>query len=86
MRLAPELTSQILSYLGCVREEPSVRYLNRLIRAYILRVPWESVSRIVKRQTTPEIESCPRWPDEFWQEAFEYGTVGLDQAGPPRAE
>lgn len=76
MTLAPELTSHIVSYLGCVREEPSVRYLNRLIRAYIRHVPWESVSRIVKRQTASAIELCPRWPDEFWQEALEYGTGG----------
>ena len=76
MTLAPELTSRILSYLGCVREEPSVRYLNRLIRAYIRRVPWESVSRIIKRQTTSETELCPRWPEEFWQDALEYGTGG----------
>ena len=76
MTLAPELTSHIVSYLGCVREEPLVRYLNRLIRAYIRHVPWESVSRIVKQQTTSAIELCPRWPDEFWQEALEYGTGG----------
>jgi arylamine N-acetyltransferase len=76
MILSPELTSQILSYLGCVREEPSIRYLNRLIRAYIRHVPWESVSRIVKRRATPKTELCPRWPDEFWQEALKYGTGG----------
>lgn len=72
----PELTSQILSYLGCVREEPSVRYLNRLIHAYIRHVPWESVSRIIKRSTTAETELCPRWPAEFWKEALKYGTGG----------
>jgi arylamine N-acetyltransferase len=76
MALAPKLTSQILSYLGCTREEPSVYYLNQLIRAYIRHVPWESVSRIIKRSTTAETELCPRWPDEFWQETLEYGTGG----------
>jgi arylamine N-acetyltransferase len=76
MTLSPALTSQILSYLGCERKNPSIRYLNRLIRAYIRRVPWESVSRIVKRHTTPETELCPRWPDEFWQESLKYGTGG----------
>jgi len=76
MELTPELTSQILSYLGCGREKPSVPYLNRLIRAYIRRVPWESVSRLVKRHTTPKTEFCPRWPDEFWQEALNHGTGG----------
>jgi len=72
----PELTSQILSHLGCSKEKPSVRYLNRLIRAHIRRVPWESVSRIIRRQTTPETELCPRWPEEFWQEALKYGLGG----------
>jgi arylamine N-acetyltransferase len=76
MELSPELISQILSYLGCRREKPTVRYLNRLIQAYIRRVPWESVSRIVKRHTTPKTELCPRWPAEFWQEALKYGTGG----------
>jgi arylamine N-acetyltransferase len=76
MTLSPELTSQILSYLGCTREVVSIRYLNRLLRAYIRHVPWESVSRIVKRHTTPKTELCPRWPDEFWQEALKYGTGG----------
>ena len=76
MDFDPQLTSQILSYLGCVREEPSVRYLNRLIHAYIRRVPWESVSRIIKRSTTTETALCPRWPNEFWQEALKYGTGG----------
>jgi len=76
MTLAPELTSQILSYLGCNREELSVRYLNLLIPAYIRHVPWESVSRIIKRQTITATELCPRWPDEFWQEALECGTGG----------
>jgi arylamine N-acetyltransferase len=76
MNLSPELTSQILSFLGCGREKPSVRYLNRLIQAYIRRVPWESVSRIVKRHTTPKTELCPRWPGEFWQETLKYGMGG----------
>ena len=76
MALPTELTDQILSYLGCGREQPSVRYLNRLIRAYIRRVPWESVTRIIKRHTTPATELCPRLPEEFWQEALQYGTGG----------
>lgn len=65
-----------MSYLGCDREKPSVRYLNRLIRAYIRHVPWESVSRIVKRNATTKTELCPRWPDEFWQEALKSGMGG----------
>ncbi len=76
MILSQDLASQILSYLGCVREEPSVRYLNRLIHAYIRHVPWESVSRIIKRHTVVKTRFCPRWPAEFWQEALDYGMGG----------
>ena len=55
MAVAPEFTNQILSYIGCVREEPSVRYVNRLIRAYIRRLPWGSVLRIVKRHPAVDV-------------------------------
>ena len=76
MTLSSELKTQILSYLSCSSEKPSIRYLNQLVRAYVRHVPWESVSRIIKRNTTPEIELCPRLPDEFWQETLKYGTGG----------
>lgn len=76
MTLSPGLTNQILSYLGCDWEKPSIRYLNRLIKAYIRHVPWESVSRIIKRNKTINTESCPRLPDEFWLEALKHGTGG----------
>lgn len=37
--------------LGLPAAAPTLRYLNRLIAAYIRKVPWESVSRIVKRSS-----------------------------------
>lgn len=74
--LPPALTTQILAYLGCVRRPPSIGYLNRLIWAYIRRVPWESVSRLIKRQHTAQTAECPRWPEEFWTEALVWGTGG----------
>lgn len=74
--LSPKLTNQILKYLGCDRETPSIRYLNRLIQAYNCHVPWESVSRIIKRHTTVDTTLCPRWPEEFWDEALSFGTGG----------
>lgn len=76
MRLSTKTTSQILSYLGCDWGKPSIQYLNRLIKAYIRHVPWESISRIIKRNTTQKTELCPRLPDEFWQETLKYGTGG----------
>jgi arylamine N-acetyltransferase len=74
--LSSDLTERILTDLGCPRKPPSIRYLNRLIRAYIRRVPWESVSRIVKRHSTGDPARCPRWPEEFWTEALRLGTGG----------
>jgi arylamine N-acetyltransferase len=50
--------------------------LNRLIHAYIRKIPWESVSRIVKRQTTAKVENRPRYPEEFWQSAMQDGFGG----------
>jgi arylamine N-acetyltransferase len=74
--LPPDLTGQILAYLGCERRPPSIRYLNQLIQAYIRHVPWESVSRIVKRHHTVQASDCPRWPAEFWTETLSWGTGG----------
>lgn len=70
------LTLDILDYLGCPPKDPTLRYLNQLIHAYIRRVPWESVSRIIKRHTTQETKDCPRLPKEFWNEAMNYGFGG----------
>jgi arylamine N-acetyltransferase len=50
--------------------------LNRLIYAYIRKVPWESVSRIVRRHTVAATSDCPRWPEEFWDCAIGYGFGG----------
>lgn len=35
MAMPSELHTQILSYRGCNKEGPLIRYFNRLIRAYI---------------------------------------------------
>ena len=70
------LVRDVLNYLDCPPHAPTLRYLNRLIYSYIRKVPWESVSRIVKRHSTPRIEDCPRLPEEFWQEAVQHGFGG----------
>jgi hypothetical protein len=75
-KLSEPLTEKVLNYLECPRKQPTLRYMNRLIHAYIRRVPWESVSRIVKRHATPDIEDCPRLPEEFWIDALERGFGG----------
>lgn len=74
--LSPELTQQVLGYLGCLEKSPSVRYLNQLIQGYIRQVPFESVTRIIKRHTTDKTAECPRWPEEFWNEAMSFGSGG----------
>lgn len=70
------LARDILAYLGLSLKSPTLQYLNRLIHAYIRRVPWESVSRIIKRHRTPETKDCPRLPEEFWREAMQDGFGG----------
>jgi len=69
-------TQAILDYLDCHIEAPTLRALNRLIHAYIRTVPFESVSRIVKRHTTPLTANCPRLPQEFWRDAMQSGFGG----------
>lgn len=74
--LSDSLVKEILDYLGCPPKAPTLHYLNRLIHAYIRRVPWESVSRIIKRHTMLETKDCPRLPEEFWTEAMGQGFGG----------
>jgi arylamine N-acetyltransferase len=74
--LKDTLVKKILAHLGCERKSPTLRYLNELITAYTRRVPWESVTRIIKRRLTASSANCPRWPEEFWQNAIAYGTGG----------
>jgi arylamine N-acetyltransferase len=74
--LSDALVEDILEFLDCPSKAPTLRYLNRLIHEYIRKVPWESVSRIVKRHTTLNTKDCPRWPEEFWQEAIRSGFGG----------
>lgn len=76
LAISGTLSMDILDYLGLPRRAPTLRYLNRLIHTYIRAVPWESVSRIIKRHTTPETRYCPRLPEEFWREAMRYGFGG----------
>ena len=71
-----ELATDVLNYLDLPRRAPTLRFLNQLIHVYIRRVPWESVSRIVKRHTTSEIKDCPRLPEEFWSNAMLFGFGG----------
>lgn len=74
--LTPSQTQSILKYLGVALQKPSVRYLNRLIDAHVHHVPWESVTRILKRNQTLVTANCPRLPAEFWEDAMTMGSGG----------
>ena len=74
--ISNSLAMEILDYLGLPRKAPTLRFLNLLIYAYVRTVPWESVSRIIKRNTTPETKNCPRLSGEFWNDAMKYGFGG----------
>jgi len=74
--LNPQLADEVLAYLNVTRQPSSLEALQTLLDAYIRRVPWESVSRIVRysEKTSPETRS--RWPDKFWRSAIDHGTGG----------
>lgn len=74
--LKKSTVENILKYLGCQVNEATLQDLNCLIHAYVRKVPWESVSRIIKRYSTVQTAECPRWPEEFWQDAMRYGFGG----------
>jgi hypothetical protein len=74
--LSPDLTRAILKYLDVKAAAPDLGLLDALIYAYVRRVPWESAARIAKRARTAETADCPRWPDEFWNNAIQFGTGG----------
>jgi arylamine N-acetyltransferase len=74
--ISNSMAFDILKYLGCPLKNPTLRYLNQLVHTYIRRVPWESVSRIIKRHSTAETKNCPRLPEEFWNDAMRYGLGG----------
>lgn len=57
------MIDQLLDFLDV--SEPT---LDSLVAGYVRRVPWESVSRIARRQ--------PAWPDDFWSNAMQQGTGG----------
>lgn len=75
-KLSKRTIANILNYLECPRQAPTLRYVNRLIHAYVRKVPFESISRIVKRRATPRTEDCARLPEEFWHDALERSLGG----------
>ncbi|HEX8331071.1 MAG TPA: arylamine N-acetyltransferase [Segetibacter sp.] len=70
------MTENILQHLKVKRSPPTLEYLQELMTAYCTNVPWESVSKIIKKKLCDEDINCLRLENEFWTSAFEYGTGG----------
>lgn len=70
------VVDEALAFLGCRRQRPSLGYLDALIGAFAHTVPWESVFRLIKRNATPLTADCPRWPQEVWRDAMDFGGGG----------
>jgi hypothetical protein len=73
---ADSMIDMILRYLGQERDAPTLAALNRLLAAYARRVPWETVSRVVRRVQVAAMEHRPRSPELFWNTAQLHGTGG----------
>jgi arylamine N-acetyltransferase len=70
------MTENILRHLKVKRSPPSLEYLQELMTAYCSNVPWESVSKIIKKSLCDKTINCLRLENEFWTSAFQYGTGG----------
>lgn len=68
--------AEVLKFLEVAAGQPDTGLLDRLIRAYVRKVPWESAFRIAKRAMTSDLSLCPRWPGEFWRDAMVSGGGG----------
>lgn len=76
LQIDDALVDEVLAFLGYRRQRPTLGYLDALIGAFAYRVPWESVFRLLKRDVTPLTADCPRWPQEVWRDALEFGGGG----------
>lgn len=76
LQLDGAFVDDALEFLKLRRQQPTLEYLNGLIAAFIRRVPWESVTRIIKRGVTPMTADCPRFPREVWSDAMRFGGGG----------
>lgn len=76
LKLDAAFVDNTLKFLQLGRQRPTFEYLNALIGTFIQRVPWESVTRIIKRDITPATADCPRFPREVWSDAMNFGGGG----------
>ena len=70
------MKQSILEYLRVEKDIPSVDYLKKLVTAYCNTVPWESLSRILRKVKFINPEKCIKLENEFWNDAMKLGTGG----------
>jgi len=68
--------NDILTHLGIARREPSVPFLNDLLRAWSERIPWESASRIARHINGGNPADYALWPADYFARAIQQGTGG----------
>lgn len=75
--LSKAMTHKVLKRLGISKDAPATLHtLEKLIHQYTRVVPWESASRIVRRDQNKKLSKCPVFGKKFWDSALAYGTGG----------
>lgn len=76
LHLSGEQTAAILAYLGGRRGPPNDASLTALVAGYVRRVPWESASRIARKNAAGGAAIAARPPAAFWADALTHGSGG----------
>jgi len=75
--LSKAMTQKVLKRLGIpTSSPPNLKTLEKLIHQYTRVVPWESASRIARRNHEAQLEKCPVFGKKFWDNMLAYGTGG----------
>jgi len=75
--LSKAMTKKVLKRLGVpIDAPPTLATLKKLIHQYTRVVPWESASRIVRRDQIETLKKCPVFGKKFWDSTLAYGTGG----------
>ncbi len=67
---------EILEALGLCRAEPGIGFLQALFTRFNERVPFETVSKILRNAQVPDPREKPRRPAIFWAEHLDWGAGG----------
>ena len=68
--------NDILTHLDVVQRDPSVPFLNALLRAWSEHIPWESASRIARHTNGSRPSDCALWPADYFARAIHQGAGG----------